>query len=65
MNPIEEREISCPHCGEYFDIVVDCTLGDQQYIEDCYICCRPIQLSITLNHDSDQDEITVVAHESF
>jgi len=44
---IDEINISCPYCGEVFETTADCSAGDQEYIEDCQVCCRPI--AITLN----------------
>jgi hypothetical protein len=38
----EEVEVECPFCGETFSIVVDTSVESQQYVEDCYVCCRPI-----------------------
>ena len=38
----ETIEIDCPYCGERFTTLVDCSAGDQAYIEDCVVCCRPI-----------------------
>ncbi|HEY8682184.1 MAG TPA: CPXCG motif-containing cysteine-rich protein, partial [Rhodanobacter sp.] len=38
-------DISCPYCGEPIEILVDASAGDQHYIEDCQVCCRPIKLS--------------------
>ncbi len=51
----ETTLLSCPYCGESFDINVDCSAGDQAYIEDCQVCCRPIELQIkcTLNGNFD------------
>jgi len=37
--------VTCPHCWESIHIVVDLSAGDQCYIEDCSVCCRPIALS--------------------
>ncbi len=45
---LEELEITCPYCGESFTTLVDCSAGDQRYIEDCTVCCRPIELELTL-----------------
>ncbi len=45
--------ITCPYCGETFDIVVDCSVPQQSYIEDCYVCCRPISLSIRIQDDGE------------
>ena len=43
---IETKLVSCPYCGEDFETTVDCSAGDQSYIEDCYVCCQPIEFSI-------------------
>jgi len=55
---LHERQVSCPYCGEQFTTTVDgsddSSAGSvQQYIEDCYVCCRPIVFEITTNHDGD------------
>ena len=37
--------LSCPYCGEPIEVYVDLGGGEQQeYIEDCSVCCRPIRL---------------------
>lgn len=43
---LETVAIDCPCCGEPVEVVVDCSLGAQSYIEDCPVCCRPMSLSI-------------------
>lgn len=50
---LEEPDIACPYCGETFSIVVDCTAGSQQYVEDCFVCCQPIVLSIDVTPDGE------------
>jgi len=37
--------VDCPYCGERYETPVDLTGGSFRYIEDCQICCRPIELS--------------------
>jgi hypothetical protein len=37
--------VDCPYCGERYQTPVDLTAGAFSYIEDCQICCRPIELS--------------------
>ena len=41
--------ISCPYCGESIEILIDVSAGDQRYIEDCQVCCRPITLSVQVD----------------
>ncbi|HHZ88472.1 MAG TPA: CPXCG motif-containing cysteine-rich protein [Chromatiaceae bacterium] len=46
---LENTLVSCPYCGESFETVVDCSAGDQRYIEDCYVCCRPIIFDVSID----------------
>lgn len=41
-----ETDVACPHCGESFPLLVDTSQGDQSLVEDCSVCCRPINLTI-------------------
>jgi len=41
-----EEQIQCPYCGESFTSFLDLSQGNQRTIEDCYVCCRPIELKI-------------------
>ena len=44
----ELKNIDCPYCGESIEIVVDASIPQQEYIEDCQVCCRPITLRIEI-----------------
>jgi Cysteine-rich CPXCG len=46
VQPIVSADITCPHCGETFEIEVDTSQREQDLIEDCSVCCRPINLTI-------------------
>lgn len=37
-----ERHFPCPYCGERISMLLDLSVGNQQYVEDCEVCCRPI-----------------------
>ena len=39
---MEELDIDCPYCGEIINIMLDDSAGEQEYYEDCSVCCRPI-----------------------
>lgn len=43
---MSETEVTCPFCGEDFTIVVDTSVEDQSYVEDCFVCCRPINFRV-------------------
>jgi hypothetical protein len=49
MLPFES--IHCPYCGESIELFVDDSVDHQQYVEDCQVCCRPIQVSATAHGD--------------
>ena len=36
-------DVHCPYCGEPLELLVDASEDGQRYIEDCQVCCRPIQ----------------------
>lgn len=44
MDSIEKR-FKCPYCFQRISFVLDLTVdGVQTYIEDCEVCCQPIQV---------------------
>ena len=43
---LETEHYSCPYCGEEAEAVLDLSGGDQTYIEDCPVCCRPIVFTL-------------------
>ncbi len=62
MDALEKRNVQCPYCGEMIDILIDCSTPHQSYIEDCQVCCRPINFDVTVSQDG---ELTVLAsHEN-
>lgn len=44
--------VSCPYCAEQVEITLDPGSGaNQQYIEDCQVCCRPWVVSVSYDED--------------
>ena len=43
---LETQDYDCPYCGEPAEAVLDLSTGDQDYIEDCPVCCRPIVFAL-------------------
>jgi hypothetical protein len=44
--------VACPYCGEELELAVDPGGGDvQEYVEDCEVCCRPLQLTVAWDAD--------------
>jgi transcription elongation factor Elf1 len=56
---LELHTVSCPYCGESFESAIDLSSGSQQYIEDCYVCCRPIQFLVNVGYDGELVSISV------
>jgi len=46
MDEIEQNFV-CPYCGESISMLLDVSATNQQYIEDCEVCCRPIEIRFT------------------
>lgn len=46
-----ERTVTCPCCWEPVVLSLDLSAGSQDYIEDCPVCCRPMQVSFTVVSD--------------
>jgi len=55
-NELLEKTITCPYCWENFSIFIEpsCEVGES-YVEDCYVCCRPIEIYITAKHNDTVD----------
>ncbi|MCG8415415.1 MAG: CPXCG motif-containing cysteine-rich protein [Pseudomonadales bacterium] len=51
MSHQESVKIYCPYCGEQNELLVDCSVESQHYIEDCFVCCRPIEVFSNLNEN--------------
>lgn len=43
---MEEHFFQCPYCWEEISMLLDLSVNDS-YIEDCEVCCNPIEISYT------------------
>ena len=41
-----EHAFGCPYCGESITMLLDLSEPDQEYVEDCEVCCNPIGLHV-------------------
>ncbi len=39
-----EHFFNCPHCWQEISIILDLSIDEQNYVEDCEVCCNPIQI---------------------
>ena len=42
MQFLNEQEVFCPYCGEAITLLVDGSIENSSYIEDCSVCCQPM-----------------------
>jgi len=56
-----EKTIRCPYCGESIEVLIDPSLEQQNYIEDCQVCCRPIIFNVSVDAGNVQ---VSVSHEN-
>ena len=59
---LDTEHVCCPYCGENIEVLIDCSIDAQAYIEDCPVCCRPINFSVIVE-EIDQVSV-VVSHEN-
>jgi len=46
---ISEERCHCPFCAEPITIVVDFSAGSQTYVEDCQVCCQPMEVAVRVD----------------
>jgi hypothetical protein len=46
---MEEHFFQCPYCWEDISMLLDFSVSFQSYIEDCEVCCNPIQLTVRIS----------------
>jgi hypothetical protein len=53
--PLEyDAAYTCPSCFETNYVAVDPSGGRRQrFVEDCPVCCRPIEFAVTIDRDGD------------
>ncbi len=39
-----EKQFVCPYCNQSITMLIDLSVDSQTYIEDCEVCCRPIEI---------------------
>jgi transcription elongation factor Elf1 len=50
-----EYQFTCPYCGEEISMTLDLSVARQTYIEDCEVCCKPIEISFSVEDDEIAD----------
>lgn len=48
-----EHFFACPYCFEQISMVLDLSVeGSQTYIEDCEVCCQPIEITYEVEEEA-------------
>ncbi|HMF75215.1 MAG TPA: CPXCG motif-containing cysteine-rich protein [Bryobacteraceae bacterium] len=47
-----EHSFTCPYCWEEISMVLDPSVHRQTYVEDCEVCCNPIELRYVIEDDA-------------
>ncbi|MES2822508.1 MAG: CPXCG motif-containing cysteine-rich protein [Pseudomonadota bacterium] len=53
MNKVDAKDVQCPYCGETIEVLIDCSVPEQNYIEDCQVCCCPINFDVVVDEDGE------------
>ncbi len=53
MSGVQEHFYACPYCGETISSLLDLSETAQRYIEDCEVCCRPIEIAFAVTANGD------------
>jgi hypothetical protein len=46
MEILQATSLQCPNCWEEIELLVDCSVDHQEYVEDCPVCCCPILINL-------------------
>jgi transcription elongation factor Elf1 len=46
-----EHFFVCPYCGERISMVLDTSVKGQTYVEDCEVCCQPVEVRYAVKDD--------------
>lgn len=53
MSLLQESAVHCPYCGESITLLVDGSVDEQHYVEDCEVCCRPMEVTVRVSGDGE------------
>jgi len=47
---MEEHFFQCVYCWEQISMLFDSSIAHQIYIEDCEVCCNPLEIHTVFNN---------------
>ncbi len=48
---MNEHFFQCPYCWEGISMLLDTSVANQTYVEDCEVCCNPIEIHVQFNNE--------------
>jgi len=63
MNVLIEKSVQCPYCGESIELLIDLSVPQQNYTEDCQVCCRPIIVNVGVDSSGSVEIIATSENE--
>ena len=46
-----EHFFDCPHCWENQLKMIDPSIKEQKFIEDCEVCCNPLEFDLSIENN--------------
>ncbi len=59
LQELKEQRITCPHCGHHLFVMLDTTLGDQDYYDECPACCKEIHYNMHIEKKKKKVQLAV------
>jgi len=53
------RNGTCPYCGESIELLIDDSVSESDYYEDCSVCCRPIRVQVNVGFEGERRVVTL------
>lgn len=50
-----EHHFQCPYCWEDISMLLDPSVRQQTYVEDCEVCCHPIEITVRFEDEELQE----------
>jgi hypothetical protein len=57
---LHEQNVDCPYCGEPITLLVDGSVEQSSYTEDCAVCCQPMLVQILASFDGVLERVQVL-----
>lgn len=45
-----EHYFQCPYCWEHISVLLDPSIKEASFIEDCEVCCNPLEIIAIFNN---------------